>query len=134
MSRLSIVKKTNIESIKEIPRQTLIALVVLLAGFIGIIIYIVLHQWYKRKYENYLFRNRNDLYNIVSYVHNMKRQGIDDKKVSAGLKKAGWNSEQVTYIMRKYYGKRTGMFELPIGKIFGTSRKTQESDVPPRKI
>ena len=134
LSRLSIVKKTNIESIKEIPKQTLIALVILLAGFIGIIIYIVLHQWYKRKYENYLFRNRNDLYNIVSYVHNMKRQGIDDKKVSAGLKKAGWNSEQVTYIMRKYYGKRTGMFELPIGKIFGTSRKTQESDVPPRKI
>ena len=120
LSKLSVSAARPIgEAEPTISKTTLVILVVLLVGFIGFIAYIILHQWYKRKYESHLFKNRNDLYNIISYVHNMKKQGVEDKKVAVGLKKAGWGSEQVTYIMRKYYGKRTGMFEIPFGKIFG---------------
>ncbi len=117
LSELSIQKGPLIDT-EKISKQTWITLVVLFVTFIGLIIYFVMHQWYKKKYENYLFKNKNDLYNIVSYIQNMKRQGVDDKKVSAGLRKSGWNSEQVTYIMRKYYGKRTGMFEIPFLDLF----------------
>ena len=52
----------------------------------------------------------------------MKKQGVDDRKVSGGLKKSGWNSEQVTYIIKKYYGKRTGMFEIPLSNIINLFR------------
>jgi len=141
LSKLSV-SQTKIDVIEtnQISKQTLIILVVLLMIFVGSILYFVLHQWYERRYEDFLFKNRNDLYNLISYIHKMKKQGIDDKKVSAGLKKAGWSSEQITYLMRKYYGKRTGMFGLPIGKLFGFGKpelqqgNMQQSGFSSRKI
>ena len=121
LSKLSIQRGFIIDT-EKISKQTLIILVVLLVTFLGFIIYLVMQQWYKKKYENYLFKNRNDLYNLVSYIQNMKKQGVDDRKVSGGLKKSGWNSEQVTYIIKKYYGKRTGMFEIPLSNIINLFR------------
>ena len=122
ISRLSV-QGTTILDTEKISKQTLLILVVMLVLFVGFILYLIMQQWYKRKYENYLFKNRNDLYNLVSYIQNMKKQGINDKKVSGGLKKTGWSSEQVRYIMRKYYGRGTGMFEIPIHKIINLFKK-----------
>ena len=121
LSRLSV-NSEQILDIKIISTLTIIILVALLVGFLGFIAYVAMQQWYKKKYENYLFKNRNDLFNIVSYVHNMKKQGVEDKKVASGLKNSGWNSEQVGYIMKKYYGKRTGMFEIPILELLKFTR------------
>ncbi len=130
LSKLSIQKGFIIDT-EKISKQTLIILVILLVTFIGFIIYLVMQQWYKKKYENYLFKSKNDLYNLVSYIQNMKKQGVDDGKVSAGLKKSGWNSEQVTYIIKKYYGKRTGMFEIPLSNIINLFRgKTNFGSYP----
>lgn len=132
LSELSIQKGFIIDT-ERISKQTLIILVVLLVTFMGFIVYLVMQQWYKKKYENYLFKSKNDLFNIVSYIQNMKKQGIDDRKVESGLKKSGWNSEQVTYIIRKYYGKRTGMFEIPLSNIINLFRgKTDFNNYPKR--
>ncbi len=92
-----------------------IALILLL--IIGISSYILLQQWYKNKYENYLFENRNDLYNMVHYVNKAKKKGLNKKEIRKNLKKAGWDLEKINYVMKKYAGKRTGMLEIPIDKI-----------------
>jgi PKD repeat protein len=80
----------------------------------GIIAYVIIYHWYKKKYESYLFKNRNDLYNIVTYVNNSKKRGLNNREIIKNLKKAGWSSEQMRYVMRKYEGKRTGLVELPL--------------------
>jgi len=79
---------------------------------VAIGVYLFLQNWYKKRYENYLFKNKNDLYNMISYIANGKRNGISDSEIASRLKKSGWGSEQVDYVMRKYSGKRTGMPEI----------------------
>ena len=105
------------------PRWELLIAIIILLLIIGIAVYIALQEWYKRRYENYLFKNRNDLYNIITYIQTSRDKGIEDSKIASKLRKAGWSSEQVTYAMRRYSGKRTGMFEIPIKKIFGLFKK-----------
>lgn len=80
------------------------------------IVYVILAKWYQKKYENYLFKNKNDLYNMVIYVNNAKKKGMSNKEIEENLKKAGWSAERIVYVMKKYAGKRTGMFG------FGTKR------------
>ncbi len=99
------------------PKMLIFILIMILLIILGIVAYIILFQWYKKKYEGYLFPNRNDLYNVVHYVNRSKKKGLTNKNIIKNLKKAGWNSEQIKYIMRKYEGKRTGMVELPITKL-----------------
>ena len=108
---------------KKISKWVLFILILFLLAIIGFIVYIVLQEWYKKKYENYLFRNRNNLYNIITYINNAKKKGLENEEISIKLKKAGWNSEQVKYVMKKYSGKRTGMFEIPIEKILSKFKK-----------
>ena len=45
----------------------------------------------------------------------------------------GWNSEQINYVMRKYLGKRTGMFEIPVEKILNWFRKEPSPVTPVRQ-
>ena len=78
----------------------------------GLIVYVVLHKWYKTKYEKSLFKNRNNLYNLANYIHNEKNKGASDNEIREGLRKAKWNSEQIRYAMRKYTGRNTGMNSL----------------------
>ena len=89
------------------------------------IAYIIMQEWYKRNYENHLFKNKNFLFNILSYIHNEKLKGRDDSTIDSNLKKSGWNSEQVRYAMRKYYGKRTGMLEVPMDWFFNIFSKNK---------
>ena len=102
-----------------------------IAGFIA---YMVIYQWYKKKYENYLFKNRNDLYNIVLYVNASKKKGLNNKEISRNLKKAGWSSEQMKYVMRKYEGKRTGLIELPLVHFMKKVRKSNFHQKRKKKI
>jgi PKD repeat protein len=94
---------------------------ILIVGWM--IIYTILYNWYKRKYEVHLFSNRNNLLNLVTYINNEKRRGIPDNEIEKSLKKSKWSSEQITYAMRKYAGKRTGMLELPFFRIFAKKSK-----------
>ena len=102
----------NIDTKNKNVKWVIFILVLILLLFIGIGVYVALQTWYKKKYEKYLFKNQNNLYNMVNYIQNSKRIGMDDGKIISNLKKAGWTGEQIRYVMRKYYGKRTGMYEL----------------------
>jgi hypothetical protein len=102
---------------KILRRIGLILLALFILFLVALIIYTILSVWYKRKYENYLFKNRNDLYNLISYVHISNKSGEDEETARSNLKKYGWTGEQITYVIKKYSGKRTGMLELPLTKL-----------------
>ena len=100
-------------------KNTIFVLAIVFLLIVALIVYIALQEWYKGKYENYLFKNRNDLYNMVNYVHNSKRKGMKNKEIAENLRKAKWSAEQITYVMKKYAGERTGMLEIPLFNLFG---------------
>ncbi len=105
------------------PKLIIFILIILFLLIIGVITYIVLQQWYKKKYEDYLFKNKTDLYNMVTYVNNAKKRGLKRKEIGDNLKKAGWSSEKVGYVMKKYSGKRTGMLEIPVTNVLNKLKK-----------
>ncbi len=106
-------EKVKIEEdtiISEEPGSLKILIIILLILVLfSVGLYFFLKRWYKLKYEKYLFPNRNDLYNIVTYISNLKLNNKTNEEIKVGLKKAGWSSEQITYVMKKYEGKNTGM-------------------------
>tara|TARA_Y100000296_G_C5175608_1_gene259876 strand:+ start:1017 stop:3644 length:2628 start_codon:yes stop_codon:yes gene_type:complete len=125
IKKLSIIETGFSEFEEKLPSRSMLILIVLLVIFVGFIIYIILQEWYRRKYENYLFKNKNSLYNLISYIERMKKKEVKNEEISKQLKKSGWNSEQITYIIKKYAGKRTGMFEIPVNKILDLLKKKQ---------
>ena len=88
-------------------------------------VYFVLQKWYKTKYEKHLFQKGNDLYNIISYINGAKEKGFDHEKIKSNLKKAGWKDEQIDYALKKYSGKRTGMWS----PFKNSSKKSQETQI-----
>ena len=114
ISRVAVIEEAPTE---EKPKWTIFILVVSLLLVIGVVGYIIMQEWYKRKYENNLFKNRNDLYNMINYVNTAKKKGLKDSQKEENLKKAGWSSERIRYVMKRYAGKRTGMLEIPITKL-----------------
>jgi PKD repeat protein len=73
---------------------------------VGLAIWFFIRMWYKRKYENYLFKNKNNLYNLLNYIDAEKKRGTTEKDIRLKLKKTGWNSEQINYSLKKYSGKK----------------------------
>ena len=95
---------------------------------LAIISYILLQWWYKTKYERHLFKNRNDLYNIVNFIKNAENQGMNDSDIRNRLKKAGWNGEQVSYAFKKIRGQAIMAFDFL--KLFSRfQRKKLETQV-----
>ncbi len=131
INELSIMKGPN-EKNEQLLKLAIFILILFLLAIIGIVSYIILQEWYKKKYENYLFKNRNDLYNLISYVQSSKKEGLEDKEIISKLKKSGWKYEQINYVIKKYAGKRIGMPEIPIGKIFSKFKK--KKSIPPGKL
>jgi hypothetical protein len=91
-----------------------IAIGILLFVVLGV--YIILQEWYKRNYEIHLFKNKDELYNLVNFIFNGREHGLKDGEIRSKLKKSGWSGEQITYAVKKLDGKRTGMWEIPIFK------------------
>ncbi len=82
------------------------------------ILYTLLQIWYKRNYEDHLFGDRRQLYNILMYISNARARGKKDREIRRELSKQGWSSERLTYVFKKSRGERTGMFEIiPFDKI-----------------
>ena len=126
INKLAIIKDdwyNKDEEKGKIPKDVLFILILVLLLIIDIVSYIILQEWYKRKYENHLFKNKNDLHNLIMYIENSKSKGLKNKEIIEKLKKVGWKSEQINYAVKKHSGKRTGMFEIPIGKIFNIFKK-----------
>ncbi|MEX0920253.1 MAG: PKD domain-containing protein [Candidatus Pacearchaeota archaeon] len=112
-------------------RTIILILSIVFLVVIGVTSYIVLQQWYKKKYEKYLFPNKNDLYNVINYVNSAKKRGLTKSEIRSKLKKSEWDSEQINYVMKKYEGRRTGMIELPLPKGFSKTGDEGPSK-PPR--
>ena len=98
---------------KEYPTGWVVFWLVSLILFTSIM-YIILQEWYKRHYENYLFRNPDDLFNILTFIDNSRASGMEDNIVRRNLNGSSWTREQISYAFKKIDGKRTGMFEIPI--------------------
>lgn len=81
-------------------------------------IYTFLQIWYKKRYEVYLFRDANQLYNLLMYVTNARARGQTDGVIAAALRQKGWSGERINYVIRKSRGQRTGLPEIiPIERI-----------------
>jgi hypothetical protein len=101
----------NSEEEKNFAKWILFSLITVLLLIIFAVVYYILHSWYDRKYENYLFKNKNNLYNLIIYINNAKKKGMKDKEIESNLKSSKWSAEQIRYVMRKYAGKRTGLWK-----------------------
>lgn len=88
-------------------------------------IYLLLQTWYKKNYEKHLFKNPNELYNVIYFIYNSRKSGIDDETTKKNLLEKKWTHEQVTYAFKKIDGKRTGMWEIPLFK-FAENRKVRQ--------
>lgn len=103
------------EEIKDIPKVALLVVIISILLMIGIVAYILIQMWYRRRYETYLFKTRNNLYNIMIYIQNAKRKGISNEEIAKNLKKAGWRGEQINYALRKYENKKIiGIIHRPL--------------------
>lgn len=115
ISDLSIVDIEIKEADKPMNKPMWIFVGILFAILIGFIIYLGLKYWYRTKYERHLFKDRNILYNVMLYVNKQIREGTPVSDIRESLKKSGWSSEQIRYILRKYEGRETGMPGLGFG-------------------
>jgi PKD repeat protein len=83
-----------------------------------LIVYTVVQQWYKNNYEAHLFKDKKQLYNILMYVTNARAKGMKDSRIRADLRKTGWSSERVNYVVKKSKGKNVGLPEIiPISHV-----------------
>ncbi len=71
------------------------------------------------------------MYNLITFIEAQKKQGVTDSEIESKLKKAGWNYEQINYVMNKYAGKRTGMIEIKMPEIF---KKKPAVQMPKNRI
>jgi len=102
----------------KLSKWVLFGLIIFLLALIALVTYIILQTWYRRKYENYLFKNRNNLYNIMTYIQNAKKKGMERGEIIKNLKKADWTGEQINYALRKYEGKKIiGIIEKPFKRV-----------------
>ncbi len=103
---------------------------------IAFVIYIFLQEWYKHNYEMHLFKNKSDLYNLMNFIQNARKQGLTNDDIKKKLKSSKWSGEQITYAMNKLDGKRVGMWEIPVLK-FWQKRKMQKEmakNAQPRRV
>ena len=123
ISQLTLAEWTPLTKEGQLKKWILFGIIAVLILLGAGVVWVILQFWYKRKYENYLFKNRNNLYNLINYIQNEKSKGTKEGDMTAKLRKAGWTSEQIRYVMRKYAGKRTGMPEIPLPKILKGKKK-----------
>lgn len=72
---------------------------------IGMIAWVLIKIWYIRRYEHHLFLNRGNLINLTNYLKIAKMRDMDERSIIKKLKKVGWTSEQIKYVLNKYLKK-----------------------------
>ncbi len=91
-----------------------VSIIISIIFFSFLVIYIILQEWYKKRYESYLFKSAEDIYNLINFISNARKSGLNDSDIRIKLSRNGWNNEQITYAFKRFDGKRTGMFEIPL--------------------
>src|SRR3989344_1079678 len=110
---------------KPFPWARLLFWLALVLG-ITLVAYIILQEWYKKHYEHHLFKNPNDLYNLINFIYNSRVSGLRDSEIKSKLKGTGWSNEKITYAFKKIDGRRTGMWEIPLFKMFENKKVRTE--------
>ncbi|MEI6850018.1 MAG: PKD domain-containing protein [archaeon] len=95
---------------------------------IFLVVYLALQEWYKFRYEAHLFKNKDDLYNIINFIFNARVGRNSDNQIMSQLIKYNWSNEQLSYAFRKIDGKRTGMWEIPVFKFIENRKVVREID------
>ncbi|MFH1503505.1 MAG: hypothetical protein ABIE36_02520 [Candidatus Diapherotrites archaeon] len=114
---------------KKFSKWFLFGLILTLLILIGVVSYIALQIWYRRRYENYLFKDRNNLFNIMNYIQTAKKKGMPREKIINNLRKANWRKEQINYAMNKYEGKKiAGIIERPFKKVLESVEKSKKKE------
>ena len=101
---------------------------------VTLVVYVMLQEWYKRKYESYLFRDKDELYNLINFIYNGRKAGLGNSEIRRQLSSSRWSGEQITYAFRKINGKRAGMFEIPIFKFFENKEVERQIQMRQGKI
>jgi len=91
--------------------------------FIAFIVYLMISQWYRVHYESKLFKNRQDITNLLNFINIAIHQGLTYSTIRKKLKEMSWNDEQISYVINKYQGK--SIIPLDISRIF--RKKTSPS-------
>ena len=87
----------------------MIILIIVLVLLFGGGVYLGLKIWYKKKYEKHLFKNQNNLYNLIVYIENSKKRGLSEDTIRGNLQKSSWTSEQINYVLKRHAGKKVGL-------------------------
>ena len=88
--------------------------------------YIILQEWYKRYYEKHLFKDKNQLFNLMAFMKNAEAQQLKKDDVFNRLRQFKWSKEHLVYAWNKLHGKRTGMWEIPLFLYFERKRIASE--------
>ncbi|OIO43385.1 hypothetical protein COY79_02270 [Candidatus Pacearchaeota archaeon CG_4_10_14_0_8_um_filter_35_169] len=110
-------------------RRFIIGIIVLIV--LAFIAYIIMQEWYKRNYQHHLFRNDNDIYNLINFVYNGRKAGMNDRQIKYKLKQSRWSGEQIDYAIKKLDGKRTRMWEIPLFR--GREKKKIKKEIMKRQ-
>lgn len=120
MESLKIDEGTFVPEADEgfLPEWLLIVLIFLVLFILFITGFIILQVWYKKRYEVYLFKDKNNLYNVLVFIDKAKKKGMTDPEIEKSLRVHGWEQDQIEYAMKKYRGKQTGIPNIiPIDKV-----------------
>ena len=100
-------KELNVSSASQPEEKSLWVFVLLFVLLIvmAIIAYLFIKKWYRKNYESILFKNKNDINNLLMFIRNSKSKNIPESEIKNRLKKTGWKTEQINYALKKYSGK-----------------------------
>ncbi len=130
--------KENCSSDCGKPSSLKVWILLLILLIIALIVYIILQEWYKKKYESHLFKSKNQLFNLINFMYNAEHQGLNKNQILKRLNEKQWNNEQLNFAWKRYKGKRTGMWEIPIfvfaekKKVKSEIRKRQRPKINPQ--
>ncbi len=80
--------------------------IIIVIVILGVVAYVVLNWWYVSRYERHLFKNRNDVFNIVNFINHARSQNMSERDIKEKLNRAGWNKEQINYALKKAKGQK----------------------------
>ena len=111
-TNLIINKECNFNGICEIGENSsscrddckpfgLIIGIVVLISFLFVVFLIGLSLWYQRHKEEILFGDRRQLFNLVTFIKNMKTKNMENDKIRSLLVKKGWVKERIDYAFLK---------------------------------
>jgi len=101
----------------------------------AVIVYTFLQIWYKRKYEQYLFKDRVEMHNLLAFIDNARMNKLSNQQIRDILTQKGWEKDQVEYALLRSEGKNPGMFEIiPVDKIASIIEKRRASALADKKI